>query len=62
MTSSRYEAEFAEGQKQHRPLDILRYDPTAPPSLAITLPRLGAPDEPARPGGVVAGAGRGKRR
>ena len=46
VTSSRYEAEFVEGRQQrHRPLEILRDDPLAPPSLAVTLPRLARPGE-----------------
>src|SRR3954447_20545550 len=64
VASSRYEAEFVEGQKQrHRPLEILRYDPLAPPSLAITLPRLDRPgavdpvgDGSAKPDDEAAGA------
>src|SRR3954447_26715101 len=64
VASSRYEAEFVEWQKQrHRPLEILRYDLLAPPSLAITLPRLDRPgavdpvgDGSAKPDDEAAGA------
>ena len=50
VASSRYEAEFVEGQKRKRPLQILRYDPKAPPSFALTLlrgkPEAADPDDP----------------
>jgi YidC/Oxa1 family membrane protein insertase len=37
LFSTLYEAEFVEGQKKHRPLELLKYDPLVPPSLAMTL-------------------------
>ncbi len=39
VASSRYEAERLAGQPRHLPLAILRYDPKAPPSLALSLVR-----------------------
>jgi YidC/Oxa1 family membrane protein insertase len=42
VASSRFEAEFVEGMKRHRPLQLLRYDPKAPPSLALSLVLPGA--------------------
>lgn len=37
LSSSKYEGEFVEGKKKHRPLDLLKYDALTPPSLAMTL-------------------------
>ena len=37
VSSSKYEGEFVDGKKKHRPLDLLKYDPLTPPSLAMTL-------------------------
>ena len=37
VASSRFEAEQVEGAKRHLPLQLLRRDPKAPPSLALTL-------------------------
>jgi YidC/Oxa1 family membrane protein insertase len=44
VASSQYEAEF-EGKNPHKPLQLLKYDPKAPPSLALSLVSIG--DAPA---------------
>jgi YidC/Oxa1 family membrane protein insertase len=50
VASSRFEAEFVEGMKRHRPLQLLRYDPKAPPSLALSLVLPGANPQAAAEG------------
>jgi YidC/Oxa1 family membrane protein insertase len=51
--SSRYEAEYIEGQKKHRPLALIRRDPLAPASLTMTLSGLNG-NQPPLPDGVSA--------
>jgi YidC/Oxa1 family membrane protein insertase len=51
VSSSRYDAEFEDGRVRKRPLQLMRRDPSWPPSLAVTL----SPGEGAL-GGVAANA------
>ena len=51
VESSQYEAEF-EGKNPHRPLPLIRRDPLAPPSMALSLVSLGDTPEPA-PGSTL---------
>jgi YidC/Oxa1 family membrane protein insertase len=49
VSSARFEAEFEEGKPKARPLQILKPDPLAPPSMALTLipeGKSGAPSAP----------------
>jgi YidC/Oxa1 family membrane protein insertase len=44
LLSSHWEAEIVEGKPRNRPLELIRSDPTVPPSFALTLIRNSPPD------------------
>ncbi|HMB04984.1 MAG TPA: membrane protein insertase YidC [Isosphaeraceae bacterium] len=52
VASSRFEAEFVEGMRRHRPLQLIRHDPKAPPSLALSLVLPGADPQAASEGSL----------
>jgi YidC/Oxa1 family membrane protein insertase len=54
VASSRFEAEFVEGMRRHRPLQLIRRDPKAPPSLALSLDLRGADPQAASEGPLQA--------
>jgi len=49
VTSSRYDAEFEDGNPRKRPLHLMRRDPAWPPSLAVTFSQGDAGDRAAAP-------------